>query len=192
MGPKTDLAYDRLLTNLLVAEEVPWWTNRFKRLVRTPKRYLLDAGIVAAQLRLDVAGVRRDGNLLGRVLDTFVMAQLRFEVAVSETGPTLYHLRSEQGPHKVDIVVEYADGAVFGFEIKAGGGPSAPSRIGQRATFGHAQHLCRSPRWQCVSAQWSPPSFGISVSDAQRRYLSALQCQWRLLRLRVGVQVRPS
>lgn len=130
---KTALAYDRLLTNLLVTEEVPaWWTNRLKRLVRTPKRYLLDPGIVAAQLRLDVAGVRRDGDLLGRVLDTFVMAQLRVEAAVSETEPTLYHLRSEQGRHEVDIVVEYADGAVFGFEIKAGGGPIAED----------AKHLC--------------------------------------------------
>lgn len=109
-----------------MAEEVPaWWTNRLKRLVRTPKRYLLDSGIVAAQLRLDVAGVRRDGDLLGSVLDTFVMAQLRVEAAMSETEPTLYHLRSEQGRHGVDIVVEYADCAVFGFEIKAGGGPSA-------------------------------------------------------------------
>lgn len=130
---KTALAYDRLLTNLLVAEEVPaWWTNRLKRLVRTPKRYLLDPGIAAAQLRLDVAGVRRDGDLLGRLLDTFVMAQLRAEAAVSEAEPALYHLRSEQGRHEIDIVIEYADGRVFGFEIKAGGGPGAED----------AKHLC--------------------------------------------------
>lgn len=130
---KTALAYDRLLSNLLVVEEVPaWWTNRLKRLVRTPKRYILDPGIVGAQLRLDLAGVRRDGDLLGRLLDTFVMAQLRADAAVSETEPTLYHLRSEQGRHEVDIVVEYADGSVFGFEVKSGGGPSADD----------AKHLC--------------------------------------------------
>jgi predicted AAA+ superfamily ATPase len=122
---KTALAYDRLLSNLLVVDAVPaWWTNRLKRLVRTPKRYVIDPGIAAAQLSLDVAGVRRDGDLLGRLLDTFVMAQLRADVTVSETEPSLYHLRSEQGRHEIDIIVEYADGTVFGFEVKSGGGPN--------------------------------------------------------------------
>jgi predicted AAA+ superfamily ATPase len=122
---KTALAYDRLLGNLLVVDAVPaWWTNRLKRLVQTPKRYVIDPGVVGAVLRLDVPGVRRDGNLLGRLLDTFVMAQLRAEASISEAEPSLYHLRSEQGRHEVDIVVEYGDGRVFGLEIKATSGPS--------------------------------------------------------------------
>lgn len=121
----TALAYDRLLGNLLMIDEVPaWWTNRLKRLVRAPRRYVVDPGIVAAQLRLDITGVRRDGDLLGRLLDTFVMAQLRAEATVSTAEPSLYHLRSEQGRHEVDIIVEYADGRVFGFEVKSTGGPS--------------------------------------------------------------------
>lgn len=52
------------------------------------------------------------------------MAQLRAEAAVCESEPTLYHLRTEQGRHEVDIVVEYPDGRVFGIEVKAGGGPN--------------------------------------------------------------------
>ncbi len=121
---KTALAYDRLLGNLLVTEEVPaWWTNRLKRLVQTPKRYVIDPGVVGAVLRLDVPGVRRDGDLLGRLLETFVMAQLRAEVPVCDSEPSLYHLRTEQGRHEVDVVVEYAGGDVFAFEVKAGGAP---------------------------------------------------------------------
>lgn len=121
----TARAYDRLLGNLLVVEAVPaWWTNRLKRLARTPKRYVIDPGVAAAQLRLDVTGIRRDGDLLGRFLDTFVMAQLRAEAAVSTSEPTLYHLRTEQGRHEIDIIIEYADGRIFGFEVKAGGGPN--------------------------------------------------------------------
>ncbi|MGH3563169.1 MAG: DUF4143 domain-containing protein [Mycobacterium sp.] len=61
--------------------------------------------------------------MLGRFLDTFVMAQLRAEATISTAEPSLYHLRSEQGRHEVDIVIEYADGTVFGFEVKASGGP---------------------------------------------------------------------
>ncbi len=122
---RTALAYDKLLGNLLVVDQVPaWWTNRLKRLLQTPKRYVIDPGVVGAVLRLDISGVRRDGDLLGRLLDTFVMAQLRAEAMICKTEPSLYHLRSEQGRHEVDIVVEYAGGNVFGFEVKASGGPS--------------------------------------------------------------------
>jgi uncharacterized protein len=50
---KTALAYDKLLGNLLVVDQVPaWWTNRLKRLVQTPKRYVIDPSIVGAVLRL--------------------------------------------------------------------------------------------------------------------------------------------
>jgi predicted AAA+ superfamily ATPase len=121
----TAIAYDTLLSNLLVIDEVPaWWTNRLKRLVQTPKRYVIDPGIVGAVLRSDVSGVRKDGDLLGRLLDTFVMAQLRAEATVSEAEPSLYHLRTEQGRHEIDIVVEYADGRAFGIEVKASSGPN--------------------------------------------------------------------
>lgn len=121
----TALAYDRLLTNLLIAEEVPaWWTNRLKRLIQKPKRYVLDPGVAGAVLRMSIDGVRRNGDLLGRLLDTFVMAQLRAEVSVCESEPTLHHLRTEQGRHEVDIIVEYSDGRVLGIEVKAGGGPN--------------------------------------------------------------------
>jgi predicted AAA+ superfamily ATPase len=121
---KTAVAYDQLLGNLLVVEEVPaWWTNRIKRLAQRSKRYVIDPGIVGAILRLDVAGVRANGDLLGRLLDTFVMAQLRAEVPVCESEPTLFHLRTEQGRHEVDIVIEFASGKVFAIEVKASSGP---------------------------------------------------------------------
>lgn len=123
---KTAEAYDRLLDNLLITEATPAWsTNRLKRLVKSPKRYVIDPGIVAAVLRLDRAGVRREADLLGRLLDTYVMTQLRAEVPVSQTDPSLYHLRTEKGTHEIDIIVEYADGKVFGFEVKADSAPTA-------------------------------------------------------------------
>ena len=78
INAKTAAAYDRILTNLLIVEAVPaWTTNRLKRLARSPKRYVTDPGLVGASLRVDVDGVMRDGDLLGRVLDSFVMAQIR-------------------------------------------------------------------------------------------------------------------
>jgi len=128
----TALAYEGLLESLLVAEAVPAWrSNCLKRLVHQPKRYLIDPALIAAALRIDVAGVMRDGELLGRVLDSFVAAQLRPELAVSASRPRLHHLRTEQGRHEVDLLGELAGGRLIGIEVKAGASP----------TVGDARHL---------------------------------------------------
>lgn len=123
---KTAVAYEELLVNLMVLDVVPAWTsNRLKRLIRSPKRYLVEPALLAGVLRLDVATVMRDGNLLGRVLDTFVAAQVRSELAVAESRPRLYHLRQEQGRHEVDLIVELGAGRVLGLEVKADAAPTA-------------------------------------------------------------------
>lgn len=121
---RTALAYDRLLRRLMVVDETPaWLPNRLKRLVLGPKRYLIDSALLAGVLRVDAAAVLRDGNLLGRLLDTFVAAQLRSEAAAAESRPRLYHLRTHQGRHEVDIVAELRGRRIIGVEVKADSAP---------------------------------------------------------------------
>lgn len=130
----TAAAYERLLMRLLVVDQIPAWTsNRLKRVVHTPKRYLVDAALMTTALRLDVHGVLSDGDMLGRVLDTFVVAQIRPEVVAADREPRLYHLRTEQGRHEVDVLVELGGERVIGIEVKATAAPTAE----------HARHL----RW---------------------------------------------
>jgi predicted AAA+ superfamily ATPase len=120
----TGEAYEALLRNLLVVDALPaWWTNRLKRLVRGPKRYIVDSSLALTVLRMDVNGLMRDGDMLGRTLDTFVTAQLRAQLPVCESQPRLFHLRQEKGLHEADIIVEYGGGRVFAFEIKASSAP---------------------------------------------------------------------
>jgi predicted AAA+ superfamily ATPase len=130
----TALQYEGLLTRLLVVDQVPAWTsNRLKRLVRAPKRYVVDAALITAALRLSAQAVIGDGDMLGRMLDTFVVAQLRAETVVAESEPRLYHLRTEAGRHEIDVVAELGGERVIGIEIKAAAAPTA----------GDAKHL----RW---------------------------------------------
>jgi predicted AAA+ superfamily ATPase len=130
----TAAAYDELLASLLITEDLPAWTpNRLKRLVHRPKRYLIDAALIATALRLDEQGVIGDGDLLGRVLDTFVAAQLRPELGTSALRPRLHHLRTEQGRHEVDLIAELAGRGVVGIEVKASSAPTARE---------DAKHLC--------------------------------------------------
>ncbi len=122
---RTAIAYEALLTNLLVVEALPAWTsNRLKRLVLAPKRHVVDPALVAAILRLDVNAILRSGDLLGRLLDTFVVSQLRAQLVVSSSRPRLYHVRQEQGRFEVDVLAELGGGRVVGMEVKASGAPT--------------------------------------------------------------------
>lgn len=122
---KTAIAYEALLTNLLVVDAVPaWTTNRLKRLVLSPKRHVVDAALAVSSLRIDVNAILRSGDLLGRLLDTFVVSQLRAETVVSESRPRLYHLRQEQGRFEIDVLGELGGGQIVGMEVKATAAPT--------------------------------------------------------------------
>lgn len=123
---KTAAAYDQLLTNLFVLDFVPAWSsNRLSRLVRASKRYLVDPSLAAAALSLDTASVMRDGDLIGRLLDTFVAAQIRPEIELTSARPTLYHLREKDGRHEIDLLAELAATNIVAVEVKATAAPNA-------------------------------------------------------------------
>jgi uncharacterized protein len=124
VNAKTAAAYEELLMNLFVLERLPAWsTNRLARLVTTPKRYIIETGLVGSSVGLSVESVLADGDLLGRILDTFVLAQLRPETALSARRHRLYHLRTRGGRQEVDLVVELDAGKILAFEIKATASP---------------------------------------------------------------------
>jgi hypothetical protein len=126
---RTAAAYEQLLRNLLVLDAVPAWaTNRLKRLVRKPKRHLTDVGLLTGAVGVDTRAVLADGVLLGKVLETFVLSQLRAEIPMCRTRPRLYHLRQEQGRREVDIVAELRAQRIIGIEVKAGAPTKADSR----------------------------------------------------------------
>ena len=117
--------YDELLARLFVAESVPAWaSNRLDRLTKSAKRYVVDGALMAAALGATVDTVLADNDLLGRTIDTFVMAQLRVEVALSTKRQRLHHLRTKAGREEVDIIVELPGGKLIAIEIKASAAPT--------------------------------------------------------------------
>ena len=122
----TARAYETLLQNLLIVENIPAWTsNRLKRLSLAPKRYLVDSGLFAGVLGLTVDDVMIDGDLLGRVLDTFATAQIRAELALATPQRRLSHLRLPEGRHELDLIVELGPRRIVAIEIKATSTPDA-------------------------------------------------------------------
>jgi uncharacterized protein len=124
IGRDSAESYDALLEQLMITERIPAWSsNRLNRLIRLPKRYLVDPAFVGPLLGVDVRAVMRDDDLLGRVLDSFVAAQLRSQCAVLDDPPRLFHLRDANGRREVDILLELSDGRVVGIEVKASASP---------------------------------------------------------------------
>jgi hypothetical protein len=110
----------------MITQRVPAWAGSFmNRTMRLPKRYLIDPGLLRPLLRIDHRRPLRDGDLLGRVLDTLVAAQLRAECAVSVVGADMFHLRDANGRHEIDLLIETRDGQLIAVEIKATSAPSA-------------------------------------------------------------------
>jgi predicted AAA+ superfamily ATPase len=123
---RTAEAYDRVLTNLFLVDSVPGWTsNRLSRLAHRHKRYLTDPALAVVAARIGTDDVLSDGDLLGRMLDTFVTAQLRPEVELLQPRARLHHLRTEAGRQEVDLVVDLGGGRLIAIEIKAGSAPTA-------------------------------------------------------------------
>lgn len=123
---KTARTYDALLEGLYITEQVPAWSvAHLQRLIKSTKRYVVDPSIMSAALGVGVDGILGNDDLLGRVIDTFVMAQLRPEVAMATQRIRLSHARTKGGREEVDIVAELPGGRLLGIEIKASASPKA-------------------------------------------------------------------
>lgn len=129
---RTARAHVQMLTDVGAVAELPAWsTNRIKRLARGPKRYLADTGLWGAAVNADTDLVMSDGNLLGRLIDTFVTNQLRADADIDPARPRLCHLRDRDGRHEVDLIADMGARGIIAIEIKAHSAPK-PS---------HARHL---------------------------------------------------
>lgn len=146
---RTARAYEQLLTNLLVVSALPAWTaNPLRRMVLRAKRHLADAALVGPLLVADERSVLRDGDLLGKVLETYVVGHLRAEVAVAEERARLGHLRTKEGRQEIDAVVETPRG-ILAFEVRADAAPRAGAaahlrwlqgQLGERFLLGVVLH----------------------------------------------------
>lgn len=115
--------YATLLEDLFLIERLPAWGKTLrKRAVSSPKLHVIDSGVAARLMRispeklatLEPTALTEFGNLL----ETFVVGELRKQASWLDEPVTLGHWRTHDDD-EVDYVVEFADGGVLAFEIKA-------------------------------------------------------------------------
>jgi predicted AAA+ superfamily ATPase len=115
-----------------------WSSNIGKRLVKAPKLYLNDTGLLCHMLRRDSAALEADRTLLGMVFENFVLMELVKQISWSETRPQIYHFRTADTKHEVDFVLESGDGRIVGIECKSSSTVDQSSFNGLRALANQA------------------------------------------------------
>jgi uncharacterized protein len=115
--------YYALLQALFLIVEVPAWSaNLGKRLAKTPKLALNDTGLLSDLLAMDWRRLNGDPLALGRMLENFVVMELRKQLTWSAMRAQLFHFRDLKD-HEVDIVLENRAGELVGIEVKATASP---------------------------------------------------------------------
>jgi predicted AAA+ superfamily ATPase len=116
-------SYTRLLEDLFLIERLPAWGKTLRaRAATVPKVHVIDSGVAARLMRLTPA--RLSGfdptamSEFGNLLETFVVGELRKQVSWIDEPVTTGHWRTHDGD-EVDYVIEFADGGILAFEIKA-------------------------------------------------------------------------
>ena len=112
--------YLTLLAHVFLLDRLqPWHLNPKSRLVKTPKLHFVDTGLACALLETDAAALRADRMLLGLLLETFVLQELKRHGASHEHRHKFHHYRDKDGL-EVDIVISRGRQALAGVEVKAG------------------------------------------------------------------------
>ena len=93
----------------------PWFSNRTKSIVKSPKLYLADSGLLCALLNIRSEETLRQSPAVGAVWETFVFAQLRDRERRGGRTGSLFFWRDRT--REVDFVVDTA-GRLELFEAK--------------------------------------------------------------------------
>jgi predicted AAA+ superfamily ATPase len=110
--------YVALLRAMYLHLEIPGWhRNLEKRLIKAPKTYLNDSGLICHLRGVDAKALSEDRNRAGAVVENFVAMELVKQISWSKTRPTLHHFRDVAG-NEVDFVMEAPDGRIVGIEVK--------------------------------------------------------------------------
>ncbi|WP_018124609.1 ATP-binding protein [Desulfovibrio oxyclinae] len=110
--------YIDLLEKVFLIHFLPAWApNLGKRLVKSPKLYMVDCGLAAHLMGADADRLLNTPELAGQLLETFVVNEILKHLTWSNVSATPYHFRTHAGL-EVDLILEKPSGKIGCVEIK--------------------------------------------------------------------------
>lgn len=99
----------------------PYSNNSLKRLVKTPKLYFYDTGLVCYLTRWSSAETAEYGAMNGALLEDYVVSELRKTYLNCGLEPYMYYYRDKDAK-EIDVILEH-DGVLDTIEIKKTAAP---------------------------------------------------------------------
>lgn len=99
----------------------PYSNNLLKRLVKTPKLYFYDTGLVCYLTKWSSAETLESGAMNGAILENYVVAEIAKTYSGNGLEPFMYYYRDKDAK-EIDVILE-RDGMLYPLEIKKTANP---------------------------------------------------------------------
>jgi len=120
VNPGTHRDYRHILLDMDLTVEVPAFVDEgLPGLGRSPKLLFADTGLLIAAMNVPLARLKLNGDLYGRVIETFALNQIRAELEAQGRRDALSHLRTHGGVREIDAVIETESGGIVAIEVKS-------------------------------------------------------------------------
>ncbi len=111
--------YMTLLEKVFLIETLPAWSGSLKaRLVKAPKLFITDTGLLSYLQGLNLKKLQAEPTLGGALTENFVVNELKKHLSWSETRAEMFHFRTSTD-QEVDIILENSAGELVGVEVKS-------------------------------------------------------------------------
>lgn len=115
MDGRTAAGYIDLLADLMLVRRLaPWHANVGKRLVKSPRVYVRDSGLVHALLGIPDRDTLLSHPVVGRSWEGFVIENLLATAPAGVTG----HFYRTGGGAEIDLLLAWPDGRLWAIEVK--------------------------------------------------------------------------
>lgn len=130
---KTFDTYFNILEHTYQVQKLkPFFKNELKRVVKTPKVYATDTGILSYLLQITSKDEYEKSHYKGDILETFVYGELIKAKTYANKNAEIYYYRTSD-KKEIDFILEFAN-KVIAIEIKS-------SKSVHKSDFKHIYHL---------------------------------------------------
>ncbi len=115
---KTILAWLGILENSYIIYLLqPWYNNLNKRIIKSPKLYFVDTGLLCHLLGINSMTALRKHDKYAAIFENWIITEIKKNRANSGTTDGMYYFRDSAG-NEVDLILE-KNNELHGIEVKA-------------------------------------------------------------------------
>jgi len=108
-----------LESSFILYQVQPFYKNYNKRLIKSPKIYFYDTGLVCSLLNIQNADMIRNHYLYGALYENFIISEIIKTQQHAGKRPSLYYWRESNGT-EIDCIIELNNQKLLALEIKGG------------------------------------------------------------------------